>query len=181
MELCEMAKNKKYDNYCRFCYVHLFPDTPLTRNFKTKESSVVESIKFDFPDLTWISDKTVFDGCSKRRPDLLLDLGYQVIIIEIDENQHIDYDTTCENKRTMEISQDLNFRPIIFIRFNPDEYINESGNKITSCWLSGNIKKSKQVEWTTRLNMLKDQIRYWCNTVSDKTVEINYLFYNQLL
>ena len=38
-----------------------------------------------FSDYTWISDKKIYDGCYKRRPDLLLDLGYQVIIIEVDE------------------------------------------------------------------------------------------------
>jgi len=33
----------------------------------------------------------------------------------------------------MEISQDLNFRPIIFIRFNPNDYI-KNKNNIHSCW-----------------------------------------------
>jgi hypothetical protein len=80
-----------------------------------------------------ISDKIVKDGCSRRRPDLLLDLGYQIIIVEIDENQHTDYDCTCENKRVMQLSKDLDHRPIIFIRFNPDDYkINDKN--ITSCW-----------------------------------------------
>ena len=32
------------------------------------------------------------------------------------------------NNRLMELSQDVGFRPIVFIRFNPDGY------KITSCW-----------------------------------------------
>ena len=35
-------------------------------------------------------------------------------------------DCSCENKRIMEISQDLGHRPIVFIRFNPDEY-NKNG------------------------------------------------------
>ena len=69
-------------------------------------------------------DKKIQDGCSTRRPDLFLDLGYQIIIIEIDENQHIDYDCSCENKRIMELSQDVGHRPIVFIRFNPDDYKN---------------------------------------------------------
>jgi len=32
------------------------------------------------------------------------------------------------NNRLMELSQDVGFRPIVFIRFNQDGY------KITSCW-----------------------------------------------
>jgi hypothetical protein len=64
---------------------------------------------------------------------LLLDLGYQVIIIEVDENQHTEYDCSCENKRTMQLSQDLGHRPIVFIRFNPDDY-EKDGTSVTSCW-----------------------------------------------
>ena len=72
-------------------------------------------------------DKKLFEFfiCSKRRPDLFLDLGYQILIIEIDENQHLDYDCSCENKRIMELSQDVGHKPIVFIRFNPDEYCND--------------------------------------------------------
>lgn len=81
--------------------MHLFPDEKVSRNYKTKEKSVVDFVSNNFPDVTWICDKRIQDGCSQRRPDMLLDLGYQVIVIEIDENQHIDYDCSCENKRLM--------------------------------------------------------------------------------
>jgi len=127
---CEKTANKKYEGYCLFCYVNLFPDKTITRNYKTKEKDVVDRILKSFPDFTWVADKKVQDGCSKRRPDLLLDMGSHIIIVEIDENAHTDYDCSCENKRLMEISQDLGFRPIIFIRFNPDDYMNKNGNKI---------------------------------------------------
>jgi hypothetical protein len=33
----------------------------------------------------------------------------------------------------MQLSKDVDHRPIIFIRFNPDDYI-EKNKKITSCW-----------------------------------------------
>ena len=61
-------------------------------------------------------------------------MGSHIIIVEIDENKHNNYDCNCENKRLMEISQDLNHRPIIFIRFNSDSYINNKGLLIKSCW-----------------------------------------------
>jgi hypothetical protein len=108
---------------------------------------------------------------------------YQVIIVEVDESQHANYDCSCENKRLMELSQDLQHRPIIFIRFNPDEYELE-GEKISSCW--GNdkngicvVKRSKKKEWNLRLETLNSQINYWLHdgNVTDKTVEIIQLFY----
>jgi hypothetical protein len=121
-------------------------------------------------------------GCSKRRPDLLLDLGEQVIIIEIDENRHIDYDCSCENKRLMELSQDLQHRPIVFIRFNPDSY-KKNGKNITSCWsINGNgiciVSKLKKDKWLERLNVLVEQTNYWINNRTNKTIEIVQLFYD---
>jgi hypothetical protein len=181
-EWCSTGVTKKYEGYCLYCYINLFPDKPVTRNYKTKEYSVVEYVKDQFPDATCITDKTISDGCSLRRPDLLLDLGYQVVIIEVDENQHINYDCSCENKRIMELSQDVGHRPIVFIRFNPDRYY-KNGTKIESCWgINGNgiciVKNSKK--WLQRLNILKEQILYWLNPLNktNKTVEIIQLFYD---
>jgi len=183
-ENCLINGNKKYNGYCVFCFIHLFPDRPVTRNYKTKEKAIGDYIKEQFLDFTWITDKRTLDGCSKRRPDLLLDLGYQVIIIEIDENQHDRYEEICENKRIMELSQDLQFRPIIFIRFNPDDYTIHN-KKITSCWAPNGkgilcIKKSKQKEWNERLEILKKEIEYWLNptNISDKTIHTIKLFYD---
>jgi hypothetical protein len=178
------AHIKKYNGYCLHCYMHLFPDKPTTRNYKTKEYAVVEFIKMKFPHLQWIADKTIQNGCSKRRPDLLLDLGYQIIIVEIDENQHADYDCSCENKRLMELSKDLGHISIVFIRFNPDEY-EKNGTFIKSCWGSnGNgivsVKKNKEKEWSERLNALEESIIYWIDpaNVTNKTIELVPLFYD---
>ena len=84
----------------------------------------------------------------------------------------------------MELSQDLNHRPIIFIRFNPDDYKIEN-SKVSSCWnINKNgsciIKKNKIVEWKNRLNELKKQIEYWINPLNkcEKTLEIISLFYD---
>ena len=181
---CETTRNKKYEGYCLPCFVNN-PENqnkPLMRNYKTKEKEVLTQITESFTEFTWISDKKIQDGCSKRRPDLLLDMGTHIIIVEIDENKHIYYDCTCENKRLMEISQDLNHRPIIFIRFNPDEYINEKGIKIKSCWKLNklgviSIVKTKQIEWDERIKILKELIQYWIDNPTTKTIEIIELFY----
>jgi hypothetical protein len=110
-------------------------------------------------------------------------MGDQVIIVEIDENQHTDYDCSCENKRLMELSQDVAHRPIVFIRFNPDEYISADNKKVTSCWASQTggmmgIKKSKVKEWNKRINSLYDCIDYWSNNKTEKTIEIIQLYYD---
>jgi hypothetical protein len=182
--LCQTRVKEKYDGYCLYCYINLFPEKPVSRNYKTKEYAVVEFIKTTFPELSWVSDKKITDGCSKRRPDLFLDLGYQILIIEIDENQHLDYDCSCENKRIMELSQDVGHKPIVFIRFNPDEFYNNE-IAISSCWGTDKkgisvVKKSKTKEWEKRLNTLKEQVVYWINpdNITTKTVEIIQLFFD---
>ena len=181
---CETHGNKKYDGYCVPCFVNNREnkDKLAMRNYKTKETEVVSRIKEIFPHFSWVVDKKIQDGCSRRRPDLLLDLGSHIIIVEIDENKHTNYDCSCENKRLMEISQDLGHRPIIFIRFNPDDYINQDGKKIKSCWrlnkLAGmTIVKTKEIEWNERINSLIQQIKYWIDNITEKTVEIIQLFY----
>jgi len=183
-EWCLTIVQEKYDGYCLFCYIHLFPDKPVSRNYKTKEYAVLECVKTELPTLNWIADKIINGGCSKRSPDLLLDLFYQIIIIEVDENQHIGYDCSCENKRIMELSQDLGHRPIILIRFNPDDYVKD-GKIISSCWGQDKkgicvVKKSKKDEWTQRLNVLVNHIKYWINPENrtNKIIEIIQLFYD---
>ena len=181
---CETTGNTKYEGYCVPCFVNN-PENqnkPLMRNYKTKEKDVVDRITQAFINFTWIADKKVQDGCSRRRPDLLLDMGSHVIIVEIDENKHTDYDCSCENKRLMELSQDLQHRPIVFIRFNPDDYTNADGILVKSCWKLNNlgvmqITKTKQTEWEERIERLKQQIQYWIDNPTEKTIETIELFY----
>ena len=89
-----------------------------------------------------------------------------------------------ENKRIMELSQDVGHRPMVFIRFNPDDYLS-SDKKVTSCWSLNQlgvctVKKTKVKEWNERLEALNAQIAYWSHpeNKTDKTVEIVQLFYD---
>jgi len=178
--LCGTRSSKKYDDYCLRCYIYTFPDKPISKNYKTKEFEVIQYIKEKFSEYNWISDKIISGGCSRRRPDLLLELEEQIIIIEIDENQHSNYDCSCENKRIMELSQDVGHKSIIFIRFNPDEYYIQK-KKIKSCWgldSKGFSIIIKDIEWKERLDILSSNINYWITNNTDKTVEVIQLFYD---
>ena len=179
---CETIGIRKYNGYCLPCCIQVCPEIQVSRNYKTKERDVVDRITQTFTGFTWVADKKVQDGCSLRRPDLLLDMGSHIIIVEIDENKHTDYDCSCEHKRLMQISQDLQHRPIVFIRFNPDAYTNQDGILIKSCWGLNKlgvmrIIKHKELEWAKRIDVLKQQIQYWIDNQTDKTIEIVELFY----
>ena len=179
-ELCETRGISKYNGYCLPCCIHLCPEIQVSRNYKTKENDVVSRIKSSFPDFTWVADKTIKYGCSARRPDLLLDMGTHIVIVEVDENKHTDYDCSCENKRLMLLSQDVGHRPIVFIRFNPDAYEDQAGVSVKSCWKLNKLgikTINKKEEWEERINVLKFQIQYWIDNPTEKTVEIIELFY----
>jgi hypothetical protein len=171
-----IPSNKQYDGYCLVCFIHLFPETPIVRNYKTKERAVADFVKASFPEQTWVHDKRVADGCSAKRPDLLCDLGDQVLMIEVDEDQHTAYDCSCENKRLMELSQDIGHRPMVLLRFNPDAYDNEP-----SCWKIngfGTCSVTDTTTWTKRLQTLKEQITYWLTHRTTKTVECIQLYFS---
>ena len=179
---CETYGNRKYNGYCLPCCIQVCPELEAVRNYKTKENTVVDIIKEKIQNLTWIADKKIKDGCSNKRPDLLVDIGTHIIILEIDENKHSTYDCSCENKRLMLLSQDVGHRPIVFIRFNPDGYIDQEGNTVKSCWKLNQlgvmkIIKTKEKEWEERMNNLIQQIQYWIINPTEKTVEIVELYY----
>jgi hypothetical protein len=183
-ELCDtIVCNDKYKGFCLRCYVDKFPNKPLSRNYKNKEDEVSKFIKSEYPELKWVTDRTIAGGFSRLRPDLLLDLGYQLVIIEIDEHQHVGY--SCENNRLKQLSQDAG-RPIVFIRFNPDQYTDIKMTRITSCWSPDGttglltVTNSKRQEWETRLGVLKTQVDYWLHpdNKTTNTIELVQLFYD---
>jgi hypothetical protein len=180
--LCQTRpSNPQYDGYCLRCFIYTFPDKPVTRNYKTKEKEVNDFINNNFSDKSWIFDKRVQDGCSLNRPDSYCDLGDKILIVETDENQHTSYDTTCEIARLNQLSQDVYFRPIVMVRFNPDAYINEKGIKIKSPWTIGKdgiLRITDREEWNKRLNILKETIENSFETKPSDLITFHYLFYN---
>ena len=114
----------------------------------------------------------------------MCDFGTHIVIIEVDENQHTDYETSCENRRTMELSQDFGHRPLVFVRFNPDGYT-KNGQAQKSCWAINKatglcaIPKPRMVDWNSRLRALQLCISGCMTTVPDKTVNGHRLYYNE--
>ena len=170
--------NKKFNGFCARCYCRLFPNDPrVRRNNKTKEGAVLCHIRQYFPDLIIPNDRRINGGCSAKRPDFFIELLTHTIIVEVDESGHLSYDQSCENKRIMQLSEDIAHRPMVLIRFNPDK-----NNDCPSCWgVDGNglavVKKKQANEWQKRLAALTAAISFWKVTIPDKTVELIKLFY----
>ena len=185
--ICRICKskhgNRKYDKLCVTCAIR--EGYAVKRNYKTKELSMVEFIT-QHTDVDWINDKTYDLGCSKKRPDMVCDLGGYILIIECDENKHKHGDYSCENKRIMELSRDFSenniHRPIVVIRFNPDTYIDSNNQKIESCWKAGKdgiLRIKNKEHWDLRLNKLLDIIHHYLANKPTKDVNFEYLFYDE--
>jgi hypothetical protein len=116
------------------------------------------------------TDKTVQNGCSKKRPDGIIDLGYLFICLEIDEDQHKSYACECEQGRMIQIHQDFGGSPVLFIRYNPDVYKDQFDKK-------QNIVIRKRLKVLLEvLNSIKNQLereKEWNYSLS-----VIYLFYD---
>jgi hypothetical protein len=172
-EWCTTYKNRKYEGYCRTCFMRAYPDKPVCRNYKIKEQHIVDRVKERFPEFTWVCDKRYdfapTDCASRRRPDMYCNFGTHILIVEIDENQHRAYDTTCDNKRLCELYQDFGHIPVVFVRFNPDDYINTDGTKVTSCF--GYDKASVCTIKKCKVQEFENRIRLLCSTIEQYTTE----------
>ena len=169
--------NKQFDNTCLICFMFNNPDHNITRKYRKKEMYIVEKIREKFPDLNMTFNKTV-GGCSKRRPDIHIELFTHSIIIEIDENQHTSYE--CEEIRTNQLFTDLADRPLVLIRFNPDKYKNEDGKVIRGIFTfdnENNIKIFGKKECEKRLLKLFETIKDNINIKSELMTEFK-LFYD---
>lgn len=180
--LCGSNGHSHYNDYCIRCFVHLFPDNQVVKRYKTKEASVVAFIKASFPTQCTVFDRSIDGGCSRYRPDIFMDCLSHSVIVEVDENQHDSYDCTCENKRMMTIFTDLGSRPLVMIRFNPDNYLDTQGNSIKSCFNYNNkpglprIRNEK--DWNGRLKVLQDRITHHLSHVPEQEVVVEHLFYD---
>lgn len=110
---------------CNDCYEHF-----INRSYRVKEERVKQLLQYNNIEYH-IHDQTIEDGCSNRRPDFVIDKGQYQIILEVDENQHNRYENNCEDIRMKQIYFDLGGYPVVFIRYNPDDYLNFEKFKIT--------------------------------------------------
>ncbi len=116
--------------------------------------------------LKFIYNQKVENSCSNRIPDFIIDITYGILIIENDENQHKARTCECEQTRMIGIYNDYGSKPVHFIRFNPDKYLN-------------NTNKSLSV----RHNFLYKQIKYIENNsleffTRNNTLSVSYLYYD---
>ena len=167
--------NVKYKNYCTECFRRNFPLDPLTFQIrsKTKEIAVRDFINANFEGFQ--HNKRLRTGhcdCTIRRNiDHRMLIGNTLIAIETDENQHKAYNEMDEETRYDDLFM-AHSGKWIYIRFNPDKYINAKG-----------ILKNPMI--ATRLEALKTEIEKQIKRVAQEEnvelVERVYMYYDGYL
>jgi hypothetical protein len=102
--------------------------------------------------------------CSKRRPDVYYDCFTHVVIVEIDENQHKNYDSSCECARLSEIMGSIAGKPGTIIRYNPDKIMNNS--------IEITISKKKRLKYLTKI--VKRELNLQPETYKIKLIQLYY-------
>ena len=185
INLCDTRASDKYEGYCFRCFIYTFPDSSITRNYKTKERYIAnilkEWISTSFPDLNISFDKKISGGCSLRRPDIFIDLITHVLIIEIDETQH--KQTTCENLRMTQLFEDVAQRPCVFIRFNPDSYIDSKGRRIQGCFKytqKGLCVIDSKERLLSRLEPVMESLKTYLCVPQEKSIQVDQYWYDEI-
>ena len=155
--------------YCARCTSYLFPDRPCM--FKTRETKLKEYLEARYTDKTIVHDRRV--ECHLYRPDFVFDMGSHTVVIELDENQHKRYDTSCDNKRLMSIFHGLGSRPMIMLRFNPDRY-----DAVPGCFKKDGQLVDLGRPWKRRLESLAGRIDHWLESQPDREITIEHLFFD---
>ena len=173
--------NSKYKGLCLRCFMFQNPNEKIVKNYKIKENHITNFLKTEFKNVDLVLDKQVNGGCSGKRPDCYIDKYTHILIIEVDEEQHNNYDNHCENKRTMQLFQDFGNRPLVIIRFNPDSYVKE-GKKFKSCFKVHKVHGipiiDERSNWANRLEKLKESVNKWLVNIPTKEVTTEFLFYS---
>jgi len=88
----------------------------------------------------------------KERPDVLWELADRIVILEVDEDQHLGRPCECEQTRMMNISQALGCQRTIWIRYNPDEFKGGESRKWTRAGKRHEVLK-KWLEWAFEVDL----------------------------
>jgi hypothetical protein len=165
----------KYDYYCTICFQQNFPGDPRTKCIKkkTKELIVKEFLIEQFTETPFIHDKALWTGqadCTcRRRIDFRALYGNTLLCIEVDEEQH-----KYKNKEDDAIRYDdlfmLHGGKFIFIRFNPDSYIDKHGQRQTTSI------ESRLFKLYASINKQIERIKEEKNS---ELVEVEYLYFDE--
>jgi len=174
---------ERFKSYCFSCYREKHPNELHVYNHCIKEKDVkkyIERVCVSSIVLSIISGERIYCGTRYYTPDIIIRCVGFIIIIEIDEHQHRDYDKFEEVKRMQDIANSLECDSIVFIRFNPDSYTKD-GIRHPSCWKAdgkGVMVVHDESAWNDRLTELQKMIQKHIDNKTPGCI-CEYLYYDE--
>ena len=135
----------------------------------SEEFKLRELMNLWFQDSKITHDRIIEGSCLKYRPDFFIETPKgHIIIVEVDEEHHKQYDINCEIVRMFNIQQAI-MTPIVFVRYNPDAY-KPGGVKTTA------VKKK---DMYNKLRATITRLIHFPPTFLPGIPDIEYLYYPQ--
>lgn len=117
---CELVDLLNDQGICRTCDPELFEKVRLRKQNMVK--NWIDTLLEKHPDLPkYVYDRPIDTQCSRKRPDFMFDAKTHILFIEVDENQHSSYTSSCEDARMQELVYSVGMH-CTWLRFNPDCY-----------------------------------------------------------
>ena len=149
-------------------YVGILKVLYLSNDSRTKEINIVNNIISSCNNLNWICNKPL--KCLYR-PDMYTIINNNfLLLIEIDENQHKNYNAKEEEKRIHSIYNELNIKNMLIIRINSDTYKDHYG-------ILHNSIDEDENEFSIRMNIIIHIIHNEINK-NHENINIIKLFYD---
>jgi hypothetical protein len=150
-------------NFCGLTEKH----KELKKHQKIKEKRVLKILEAKFMKPTEYNVRVNRDcgGINSEEKEIGFDFGIYIVFVEVDENRHKSYCELGEINRMKNIYMNEGGIPILFIRYNPDNF-KDNNNKIKK--LSQAKREELLIKW---LNKYKNEgLKY--------NLTVNYLFYD---
>lgn len=180
---CNLLSHHHYLGYCFKCFTKLVSaENLINLRARKKEISIVTHIKSFFTEFNWIHNRKITGGKYNKRADLRTEFKQDCcMVIEVDEHRHDDNNLNKEKERLTKIFKDYQKRAMVVIRFNPDDYINSSGEITHTVWsrilATGELVITKEDEYKRRITVLNNVVKYWFETNPNDGITITELFY----
>ena len=140
----------------------------MKRRQKVKELRVLKILEADYRKPDEYNQRVSYDcgGKKSEEKEFCYDFGTHILCFEVDENQHKNYCELGEINRMKNIYMNEGGIPVIFIRYNPDNYY-------------ANGKKQKTSQRNREIEFVK-WIKYYENidNLQGYALSVQYLFYN---
>ena len=104
----------------------------IKKHTKRKELRILNILKTEYREPDEYNKRVSFDCGNKNseEKEIGYDYGTHKIFVEVDENQHKSYCELGEVNRMRNIHQNEGGIPVLFIRYNPDNFSENRKNKI---------------------------------------------------